>query len=54
MNYLMRGTCLTRGVGFEGLFLGIGGELRFIFEELVFFGVALEAVDWRTLMSFSS
>jgi len=45
MNYLVRGTCLTRGVGFEGFFLGIGGEFRFDFEELVFFGVALEAED---------
>ena len=45
MNYLVRGTCLTRGVGFEGLFPGMGGELRFTFEELIFFGEALEAED---------
>ena len=45
MNYLVRGTCLMRGVGFEGLFPGIGGELRFDFEELIFFEVALEAED---------
>jgi len=45
MNYLVRGTCLMRGVGFVRFVPGIGGEFRFDFEELAFFRPALEAPD---------